>query len=962
MHEGRYDFFTEEDREQFKKTISNGTAAVFLYARTVLADGVLRAFDSTNPEVRAIARSSVILVPECFFADYFGFRVEKSDSVVTMTRGTQALHASSEQVNYRLNGEEGTFPVQPSVQGSHLYLPAEAICRLFEIPVGLYYDGMLLVMGTESALTAIKDNPRLAYAGGYAVLGEFCPDGLTSDIYTAVKDKWRVSLMGSSDINDTGDPEMARKLGQISENCRRSWESMHRGDDVFILWGAETPTESEHLTAQYNHLRHLAMGYGTAGSAFYHNTDLRRDILWALQWLYVHMYGDSVIEGRGWRSAREFNWWDWNVGAVFPLTDVLLIMEEYLTMEQKRDYLKCYLWTTTFMRVGYRYDFASSRILGFVKTALLLEDPNRLKQCSEDYDLLLQVVEEGPGTHVDYVNWTHGYPYNMMYGLTNLQRTLYAASQLAGTPLELHSPRQYGFYRLARYMFEAAIYVGQGFMLFNGRANGGTEFSSGAAAFSQILNMIGMFGEDEDAYLKRMIKRNAVDPDFVRILKTQCSIRNLALLNEILSDESIPSENDYTLAHAWYTADRAVQHRNDYCFFLGMASGRHPGYESINSANKRGWYTGDGALYLYTHTDRRSFDGANFITNERVAYQIPGTTVDTRERTVKSLRSGWCGSAEFVGCLQFENRYITAAMDYESYHFEGPDENIPDTGYGGSWPVHENDLRAKKAWFMFDRECVCLGTDIRSSMNADVNTIVEHRRLVKEKDGCIGTESVRINGQPIPAGDLDYHCSSPMTVYLEDFAGFWFPRGGNLSLSRYHYTGKENRDHYTVSTPDNAKYPNGKPFFEMHLEHGKNPDGASYAYVILPYVTDEELRTYAEAPDVEILSNTPQLQAVRSRKNGVTGIIFWEAGRFGDITVHQPCIVTIGEREGELALSVCDPTQKLKTMQITIDKELSPVSQNSDKISARNAAQTILSIDSTGSVGRDYHIRFRLPQ
>ncbi len=959
MHEGRYDFFTDEDKAQFTDIVRDGAAAIFLYARTVLANKKLRPYDPTDHTVRAIARSSIILVPECFFEDYLDIHTSCEGETIVLSDDNHTLHARIEETEYSFDGQPTAFPCAPCAKGSHTYLPAQAVCERFSIPVGCFYDNMLLVMGSKSVLQAMRENPRLGYAGGYAVLGEFSTDGLTSEDYSTVKDKWRLSLVGSRDINEAGDPEMAQKLRQISENCRRAWESMHRTDDAIILWGNEPPTESEQLTAQYNQLRSLAMGYGTTGSEYYGNENLKDDILWALNWLNVHMYGDSVIEGRGWRDAHTFNWWDWNVGSVFPLTDVLLIMEEYLSMEQKQRYLKCFRWTTTFMRVGYRYDFASSRILGFLKTALLLEDAEWLRKCSEDYDLLLQVVEEGAGTHIDYVNWTHGYPYNMMYGLTNLQRTLYAASQLAGTRLELRSPRQYGFYHLARYMFEAAIYVGQGFMLFNGRANGGTEFSSGAAAFSQLLNMIGMFGEDEDRYLKRMIKRNAVDPDFVRLLKSNCSIRNLSLLNEILNDPSISAENDYTLAHAWYTADRAVQHRRDYCFFLGMASCRHPGYESINSANKRGWYTGDGALYLYTHTDRHSFDGPNFITNERVTYQIPGATVDDGERTVKSLRTGWCGSAEFVGCMQFDRQYIIAAMDYESYHFEGPDENIPDTGYGGSWPVHENDLRAKKAWFMFDRECVCLGTDIRSTMNADVNTIVEHRRLPPTANDSSGIPSIYLNGSPLSAEPYELVCSEPHTVNLDGFAGFWFPEGRELSLTKYNCKSAENRDHYTVSDPEAGKHPDGKLFFEMHLKHGKNPNGESYAYVILPYTTDEELRAYANRPDIEILANSPELQAVRCKSASVTGLIFWKAGQFENITVDQPCIVTVGEDDHEIRISVCDPTQKRESMHITIAESLSPVFQNSDKISVNCSETASILVDSRLSVGRDFHIRFK---
>ena len=42
-------------------------------------------------------------------------------------------------------------------------------------------------------------------------------------------------------------------------------------------------------------------------------------------------------------------------------------------------------------------------------------------------------------------------------------------------------------------------------------------------------------------------------------------------------------------------------------------------------------------------------------------------------------------------------------------------------------PVHQSDLTAKKGYFMFDKEVVCLGTNIhaRNNNNAEVLTIVD---------------------------------------------------------------------------------------------------------------------------------------------------------------------------------------------------------------------------------------------
>jgi len=102
MHEGRYDYFSDEDRSLFIDSVKNGAAAVFLYARTVLYDGTLHLFDEEYPDVRAIARSSVVLVPECFFEKYFGVRTKKTDTCIQLQKNGHTLCATAEKSTYIL--------------------------------------------------------------------------------------------------------------------------------------------------------------------------------------------------------------------------------------------------------------------------------------------------------------------------------------------------------------------------------------------------------------------------------------------------------------------------------------------------------------------------------------------------------------------------------------------------------------------------------------------------------------------------------------------------------------------------------------------------------------------------------------------------------------------------------------------------------------------------------------------
>ena len=114
-------------------------------------------------------------------------------------------------------------------------------------------------------------------------------------------------------------------------------------------------------------------------------------------------------------------------------------------------------------------------------------------------------------------------------------------------------------------------------------------------------------------------------------------------------------------------------------------------------------------------------------------------------------------------------------------------------------------------------------------------------------------------------------------------------------------------------------------YFELWFSHGVNPTNGGYAYMLLPGKTSAETKAYAEQNSVEILANNNDVQAVYDKKLGITGIVFWKAGTFGDITVDKPCIVMYRGSEESFEIAVSDPTQKLKAINVTVNKKLLPV-------------------------------------
>ncbi|MDK9580070.1 polysaccharide lyase family 8 super-sandwich domain-containing protein [Sneathia sanguinegens] len=60
-----------------------------------------------------------------------------------------------------------------------------------------------------------------------------------------------------------------------------------------------------------------------------------------------------------------------------------------------------------------------------------------------------------------------------------------------------------------------------------------------------------------------------------------------------------------------------------------MSSNKIKYYEAMNGENERGWYTGDGMLYLY-NGDIRQFNDEFWSTVD--PYRLPGITVDKAKR------------------------------------------------------------------------------------------------------------------------------------------------------------------------------------------------------------------------------------------------------------------------------------------------------------------------------------------
>ena len=517
----RYEGFTAEDEARFIEFTGRGLTAIFIYTNKLLHNGERTVFNPDDRYERPIIISDVIYAPVSLFTKFLGAEYKKRCGKVTLKLG------------------ESTFSIKDDVKAG--YLPCIETARALGFGVGKFSEDMFLVIGNEADIAAIREDEALSLAGAYALFGDYDTSSFTDADYAAVAKNYRDKLVGNEKINNMDNPYVREKVEAINKRCADALLGLDRSGDPAILWGTKLLKDTEDGARQYSYVRDLTKGYATFGSDYYKNEDVFKDIIYSLEWMNRHAYGDDMIEGRGWRDPKLPNWWYVYIGAPEILTEILLILYNEISIEDRRRYLKFFIWVTTWMCLGPQS--RATRIKICTEYGILLHEPRFLIQESEDYDAMIEVVRK------DYVNFSHTYPHNMSYGGILLSRGAYVASVLAGTPFEYSSPNAYKQFNRIKYMYEPAMYEGQAFFMLSGRYTSGlVEASKGAGFLHNALSMIGVFGENEDAYIKQFLKRHSKNPVFKATIFRGASFADIAKYEEILNDDSIPYEYDYNYA------------------------------------------------------------------------------------------------------------------------------------------------------------------------------------------------------------------------------------------------------------------------------------------------------------------------------------------------------------------------------------------------------------------------------
>jgi chondroitin AC lyase len=149
-----------------------------------------------------------------------------------------------------------------------------------------------------------------------------------------------------------------------------------------------------------------------------------------------------------------------------------------------------------------------------------------------------------------------------------------------------------------------------------------------------------------------------------------------------------------------------------------------------------------------------------------------------------------------------------------------------------------------------------------------------------------------------------------------DSVGYYFPNKGQISLTNDEQTGS-----WAIINANRSKNEIKGRVFKLWFNHGVDPVNQTYAYIVKPGVSENEMN---KVSPIQIIANTPAMQAVAHTDLQMVQVVFYEAGVLiaagCTITVDQPCVLlveAIGSKSPTVFVS--DPTQKLTALRISLN-------------------------------------------
>ena len=759
---------------------------------------------------------------------------------------------------------------------------------------------------------------------------------------------WQLQTGGTN--YSLSDSVVKSRFQSITNNALNRMNSMDKTGTNTYLWSDLTSTtDSSQISSAYQRLQQMALAYATYGCALYANATLATNIQIGLNWMYARRYNDTIPA----TSGEYGNWWDWEIGAPLYIVDICVFMSDALgvsglsnTLNAVDHFVPSPFSGTSGTSTGGNL---TDKIRIVAVRGVTAKDASKLTLAANAFSSLFAYVTSGDGFYADGSFIQHRrHPYNCSYGLVTIQDVSLVLPWLTGSPWQYTGnwsqtnviapwrctdPAYTNVARWVYNSYQPFLYYGAAMDMTRGRAvsrSGSQDHVAGGSVMQWLLTLgVSPFPAPADAaQMKSMVKYWA-QVDTYRSFTNNVPLQLVAPTEQLMTNQSIAPRGELLGHWTFASMDRAVHLRPGWGLGLSMSSSRVYNYESINSENLHGWFQGDGMTYLY-NGDLSQFSDDFWPTVD--PYRLPGTTVDTTARANASGQS-YLSSKNWVGGATLLTNGL-AGMELDAY-------NSP--------------LAARKSWFMFDDEVVCLGAGITCNNGADIQTTAVNRKISSNN-----TNAFVMDGITMPT-ILGWQTNRPGTAWcsLDALGGCYFPGRATVNALRQSRTASWSQINSGGTTSSTTRN-----YLTLWLDHGVNPANASYAYVLLPNYTTLQTSNYALAPEITILENSTNMQAVKETTLNIVAANNWTNGtRTIDlITVNNKASIMTQESATGLAVAVTDPTQtNTGSILVTLNRAANSVVSLDPLIKVTQLRPAIqMTVNTAGTLGRSLLAKFNL--
>ena len=366
-------------------------------------------------------------------------------------------------------------------------------------------------------------------------------------------------------------------------------------------------------------------------------------------------------------------------------------------------------------------------------------------------------------------------------------------------------------------------------------------------------------------------------------------------LDEIIKIRKGEVQPKFSFDKFFWQTEHYVHQRPGYFASVRMHSTRNQNMEvPYNSEGLKNHHRGDGTNYITVLGDE--------YLNTAPVYdwqKIPGATILQKPAMPAPDEIQKPGLTDFVGAVT-DGMYGAVGYDFKSPH---------------------DPVSAKKAWFFFDNEYVCLGAGIINRFSMPVVTTIN---------------------QCILRGDVWVNAANQQTVLkkgqtqlenvnwvFHDGVGYVFPEPAKVNISNQTQSGSWWDINKQSDTPKETV---SIDMFKLWIDHGKQPAGTEYEYIVVPATTIQKIEESRQ--NIEILANTAEMQVVKHKVLQICQAVFYKAGEIQvtgklKLVCDNPGIVML-KMNGDkiIEISVADPNRELGKFHLSISSNVEKNGEN----------------------------------